>query len=84
MNAPRASSVSEVLSKDEALDDEDELEDPDRIETSGDIISGPEMDEQQRIDQVCSLDEDFYSKKMLMIRVPIWVMKSEVIMKEVF
>jgi hypothetical protein len=53
-NAPRPSSGSEVLSKEDALDDEDELGDADRIETLGDIVSVPELDEhqQQRIEQV--------------------------------
>ncbi len=52
-NAPRPSSASDVLSKDEPDDEQDELDDADRIETSGDIISVPEIDEQQeQIDQV--------------------------------
>lgn len=51
-HAVRPASESEVLSKDEPLDDEDELDDADRIETSGDIVSVPEMDEQQQIEQV--------------------------------
>ncbi|CAF5124342.1 unnamed protein product, partial [Rotaria sp. Silwood1] len=33
------------------VDDEDELGDADRVEASGDIVSVPEIDEQQRIEQ---------------------------------
>ncbi len=56
-NAPRPSSASEVLSKDEPADEEDEFGDTDRIEMSGDIVSVPEIDDQQqRIDQVYYLD----------------------------
>ncbi|CAF5096098.1 unnamed protein product, partial [Rotaria sp. Silwood1] len=48
---PRPSSSAEGESKDEPVDDEDELGDADRVEASGDIVSVPEIDEQQRIEQ---------------------------------
>ena len=56
MNGPRPISDSEVLSQDGPLDDEEEIDDVDRIEASGDIVSVPEVDENQRLDQVCFVD----------------------------
>lgn len=55
MNGPRPASDSDVLSRDDAVDEGEELDDVDRIEASGDIVSVPEMDENQRLDQVCFL-----------------------------
>jgi len=56
-NAPRPSSASEVSSKDEPVAEEDEFADTDRNQMSGDIVSVPEIDDQQqRIDQVYYLD----------------------------
>ncbi|CAF1079468.1 unnamed protein product [Rotaria sordida] len=48
---PRPSSGAEDVSKDEPLDDEDEIGDVDQVEALGDIVSVPEIDEQQRIEQ---------------------------------
>ena len=55
MNGPRPASDSDVLSRDDPVDENEELDDVDRIEASGDIVSVPEMDENQRLDQVCLL-----------------------------
>lgn len=56
MNGPRPASDSDVLSRDEPVDDDEGLDDIDRIEASGDIVSVPEIDENQRLDQVCPFD----------------------------
>ena len=84
-NAPRPKSDSESLAREEQVENEDEIGDADRGETSGDIISVPEIDEQQRIDQVSNhhrlikiLNESFLR------RAQISVMKSKVTMKEAF
>jgi hypothetical protein len=63
-NAPRPSSGSEVLSKDAPNGDEDDdIDDIDRVETSGDILSVPELDdEQQQLDQVCDYFSIEYKK----------------------
>ncbi|CAM4862893.1 unnamed protein product [Rotaria socialis] len=61
-NAPRSASDSENASKDEPVDDEDEIGDADRIEPSGDIVSVPEIDEQQqRIEQGSDFGDDIES-----------------------
>jgi hypothetical protein len=59
-NAPRPSSGSEVLSKDapNGDEDDDDIDDIDRVEASGDIVSVPELDEENQLDQVC--DYFFY------------------------
>lgn len=84
MNGPRPISDSEAMSQEGPLDDEDEVDDVDRIEGSGDIVSVPEADENQRLDQVCLVDDERESENMGLFRVQISAMKLEVIMKEVF
>ncbi len=84
-NAPRPSSGSEVLSGDAPEGDEDdEIGDGDRVETSGDIVSVAELDDQEQLDQVCYYFLLITKEKISLSRVQILVMKSEVIMKEVF
>ncbi|CAF3579709.1 unnamed protein product [Rotaria sp. Silwood1] len=58
---PRPSSSAEGESKDEPVDDEDELGDADRVEASGDIVSVPEIDEQQRIEQGSDFGDEIES-----------------------
>ncbi len=53
-----------MLSKDAPNGDEDDdIDDIDRVETSGDILSVPELDdEQQQLDQVCDYFSIEYKK----------------------